>query len=128
MIVYRFEREGVGPYIGGCSRTMATNKKAAKKVKHLTSQIPHDWSKWQRAHNSGVMLFGCPSKKALQAYFGLCFKPLFTDGYRIKKYAVPDHEVVNMGLECAFPVKYHRLRTKKKLDKVVFAIRSRYTD
>lgn len=124
MIVYRFERNGIGPYIGGYPLFRPANKKAAKKAKHFCGQIPRDYSKWSEAHQDRTMLFGCPSKKALLAYFSMNLKPFFAIGYRIRKYEVPDNEVINLGLECSFPVKYHKLKTKKKLEKALVELRN----
>lgn len=119
MIVYRFEKNGIGPYIGGSSRRDAVNKKAIKKAERDLKALPVYYRQWEKAHSDKTMLFGCPSKRILRIYFGYRFKYLFANGYRIRKYNVPDTEVINIGNECAFPVRYHKLRTMRRLKQAV---------
>lgn len=123
MIIYRFEKNGIGPYVGNLSLMVNTltantgNKHATKKAMRIRMEN-HTMSylkQWQEAHSDKSFLFGCPSKDMLRAYFGYRFKPLFASGYRIKKFDVPDDEVIKLGIEVAFPVQYHKLRTKKRL-------------
>lgn len=123
MIVYRFERNGIGPYVGGTSanggffatpsRDTRTQKvyqeKLAEKLRERSSDDRH--KNWSAAHRRKDVLYGCVSKEMLRAYFRGNFKPLFRDGYRIKRYKVPDDEIINMGIEVAFPVKYHKMQT-----------------
>lgn len=70
---------------------------------------------WHTAHSKKKYMYGCKSKEQLRAYFGGNFKLLFKNGYRIKRYSVPDEEVLDMVVEVAFPVKYHKLQTVKKV-------------
>lgn len=63
-------------------------------------------------------MFGCSSKENLRIYFGGDFKGLFKEGFRIKRYKVPSTEVLDMGVEVAFPVKYHKLQTYKKVKEI----------
>lgn len=129
MIVYRFEKDGFGPYIGGVGLKVTTmqvaepNVKAKKKALRIRNELGIDYEKWHKAHQDRTMLFGCPSKEALRAYFAYRFKPLFREGYRIRLYDIPDAEVINIGYECAFPIKFSRFRTKKALDNAYVKMR-----
>lgn len=123
MIVYRFERNGLGPYVGGLrvtkrsfyvndSKRRTSRVYQAKFEEMMRKRFEVDHMKtWGKAHRSKDYMFGCSSKDGLRMYFRGNFKPLFQDGYRIKKYKVPDEEVLDMGAEVAFPVKYHKLQS-----------------
>jgi hypothetical protein len=129
MIVYRFEKNGIGPYVSGtrmmvgsfyCNEAKTrTQKKYANAFTQKVSQIDPEkrMSRWGKAHSDRKYLYGCSSKEMLRTYFRGNFKPLFKHGYRIKRYKVPDEEVIDMGIEVAFPVKYHKLQTMKALNK-----------
>lgn len=132
MIVYRFEKNGIGPYVGGVRMTIGSFYR--KDGKTRTQKI---WSRrfsenlqkaedeatlarmdlWQKCHESKQWMFGCRSKDQLRAYFGGNFKYLFKEGYRIKRYRVPDEEVVDLIVEVAFPVRYHKLQTVQNVKK-----------
>ncbi len=126
MIVYRFEKKGIGPYVGGLRHKLYRDIKTRtykKSQQFLISELrtsKYDRAiRWSIAHSDKKYIFGCTSKQHLRAYFGGDFKPLFKAGYRIKRYKVPDDEVLHMVMEVAFPVKYHKLQTvagiKKRL-------------
>lgn len=124
MIVYRFEKRGIGPYVSRDaigilrrSNKTRTHRIYISKRDQLWKQVHNKEysSNWDKAHNSKKYMFGCASKQHLRAYFGGEFKTLFKSGYRIKRYKVPDEEVLDMGLEVAFPVRYHKLQTVQKV-------------
>lgn len=128
MIVYRFERDGLGPYISGAGsiasrgdnkKPTRTQKKAGLFFRETLKAGGYRLDAFSKAHNNKKYIFGCKSKQQLRAYFSGNFKRLFKAGYRIKRYRVPDDEILDMTLEVAFPVKYHRLQTlgaiKKKI-------------
>ena len=123
MIVYRFERNGIGPFAGpyrGPFRTDTKSKKTrtiikAEEIAAREAQMDNSSFKaWDYAHSRSEYLYGCKSKAQLRAYFHT-FKELFRQGYRIKRYVVPDIEVIDMGTQVAFPVRYHKLQTVKKV-------------
>lgn len=126
MIVYRFERNGLGPFTNPIrSRTIfrptpqtRTQKKSSVILNQalLSSNVDRSEA-WVKAHKSKEYMFGCTSKELLRAYFGGQFKEFFRQGYRIKRYKVPDDEVIDMIVEVAFPVKYHKLQTVKAIQK-----------
>ena len=123
MIVYRFERNGIGPFIGGTGpiRVRGGNKRnkyVEIKTRHIRNKYGRNMKKAYEAHKPGHV-FGCPSKEALRAYFGYNFKSLFRSGYRIKTYEVPDSVVINAGIELSFPVEYHKLRTRHNMEKTI---------
>ena len=127
MIVYRFERDGLGPYVSGARyRLDTTNQKARKKYEHLYRKSLHLYrnSAAIKAHSSKEYIFGCSSKEQLRLYFSGNFRPLFRQGFRIKRYHVPNDEVIEMGYEVAFPVKYHKLQTVEKIEKQMIALKS----
>ena len=125
MIVYRFEdSKGIGPYIGGhfIFNKLSYNKHREKTVsykmadmyikKHTkTAQaVSKRSSTYIETHKNKNYIYGCSTKQQLRAYFGGNFKVLFQNGYRIKRYRVPDEEVKDIVIEVAFPIKYHKLR------------------
>jgi hypothetical protein len=127
MVIYRFERKGIGPFVGPTSNfvfmtrtnTRTYTKAQAEAMEQLRSE--KDSSYDYKSMHSKDRLFGCKSKEQLRMYFGE-YKKLFKDGYRIKRYVVPDEEVISMGGQVSFPVKYHKLqsyngikRAKKKV-------------
>ena len=127
MIVYRFERNGIGPYISRANSIYSReskNNKVRKKYHALYNQYIKRFKgnkiqeNWQRSHRYKKYMYGCSSKEQLRTYFGGNFKPLFKEGFRIKRYKVPDEEMIDMGIEVAFPVKYHKLQTVKKIEKI----------
>jgi hypothetical protein len=117
MIVYRFERNGLGPYISrGWVKSSKKHAKSVKKHKALLKEMnninrPSYNDNWLKAHRRKDYIFGCSSKLQLRAYFNNDFKHLFKAGYRIKRYPVPDEEVIDMYKEVAFPVKYHKMQS-----------------
>lgn len=125
MIVYRFEKDGIGPYVRGFTlgfgtfhRRNPTSKSSRKYARIFEERIKvlhANYDKYIKVHQDKSYLYGTNSKETLRAYFGGEFKALFKDGYRIKRYRVPDHEVVDLGVEVAFPVKYHKLQSVKKI-------------
>lgn len=123
MKVYRLERKGVGPFIGRMPRLMTVNQKQLKKINHVRNQVNMPlvsfWVKHEQAVKHKDHMFGASSKEMLKAYFGYKLKGFFQEGYKIKAYEVPEHEVINMGLEVAFPVKYHKLKSVKRVQKMV---------
>lgn len=100
-----------------------TRKTRSQKVAHIVYmrlQMESDINispRFAKTHNDKSYIFGCSSKEQLRAYFDGTFKPLFAEGFRIKRYVVPDEEVVNMSTQVAFPVKYHKLKTVKAVKK-----------
>lgn len=131
MIVYRFERNGIGPYV---SRTQPANgsfyrkqgktrteKKYGALFQERLRQIDSikRTNNYQRAHQSKEYMYGCKSKEDLRLYFGGDFKSLFSQGFRIKRYRVPDDEIIDIEIEVAFPVKYHKLQKLSKVQKVI---------
>lgn len=130
MIVYRFEKKGIGPYVGGVRftsfgrphRKPRQTKTQVKYKNYFEQQLLSGESdrlkNWRKAHSKKKYMFGCKSKEQLRAYFGGNFKVLFKNGYRIKRYYVPDDEIIDMQVEVAFPVKYHKLQTVNKIKKV----------
>lgn len=126
MIIYRFEKNGIGPYIGrsnvglGLFMRQPAKTKSEKKYKRefekLLEKAQLDRNEqYIKAHKSQQYLYGCASKQQLRAYFGNNFKALFKQGYRIKRYKVPDEEVIDIVVEVAFPVKYHKLQSVRKI-------------
>lgn len=127
MIVYRFERQGIGPYVSRRGsvmvlRTYRKNRSAKKYNARLTEYLKSGnvsrSDNWSKAHSDKKYMYGCKSKDQLRAYFGGNFKDLFKEGFRIKRYRVPDEEVIDMQIEVAFPVRYHKLQTVKKIQEV----------
>lgn len=125
MIVYRFEKDGIGPYVRRFALGFGTfhrrdpNTKSSKKYARIFNErmkyLNANYDKYVMVHKDKTYLYGTDSKAALRAYFGGSFKELFKAGYRIKRYRVPDDEVVFLGVEVAFPVKYHKLQSLKKI-------------
>lgn len=73
----------------------------------------------QEAVTNGYM-FGATSRDLLKTYFSYNLKFYFSQGFRVKVYIVPDDEVIKMGNEAAFPVKYHHLKTTKNVEKRIY--------
>ncbi len=125
MIVYRFEKDGIGPYVRRFALGFGTfhrrdpNSKGSKKYARLFNQrmkiLNANMDTYYKVHSDKSYLYGTSSKELLRAYFGGEFKRLFKDGYRIKRYKVPDDQVVDLGVEVAFPVRYHKLQTIRKI-------------
>ncbi len=125
MIVYRFEKDGIGPYVRGFTLGFGTfhrknptgkaSKKYARIFEARIKALHANYDKYLKVHQDKRYLYGTDSKLALRAYFGGEFKALFKDGYRIKRYRVPDEEVIDLGVEVAFPVRYHKLQKLRKL-------------
>ena len=123
MKIYRLERNGIGPFIGRSGLYLYSTGKKAKKAQHVHNQ--HRQTRWatewfnvhKEATRTGQYMFGTKSKLLLKAYFGFNLQPYFKLGYRIRTYEVPDSEVREMGVELAFPVKYHKLKTVKNVKK-----------
>ena len=133
MIVYRFEKQGIGPYINpagwGALNKRRENSRSQKVCNRYAKEIlkspiePDRYDSYTESIKIEDYLFGCQSKKALRAYFGTGFKFLFKRGFRIKRYAVPDREVIHMGNQVAFPVKYHKLQRVGAIRKRLAEIR-----
>lgn len=129
MIVYRFERFGIGPYISRSPAYRITRDRMKyRSVKKYTAlqnnmkrpteeQVENYW----KVHKDKQYIYGCTSKEQLRLYFYGDFKVLFKQGFRIKRYNVPDQEVISLGHEVAFPVRYHKLQTVTNVRKRVFA-------
>ena len=128
MIVYRFEKNGIGPYVRRFSIGFGTfhrkdpknkgSKKYARLFQEKRKVLDKNMEAYYEVHKDKSYLYGTSSKELLRAYFGGEFKALFKDGYRIKRYRVPDEEVVDLGVEVAFPVKYHKLQSIKGIERV----------
>ena len=127
MIIYRFEKNGIGPYINRSNAYRITQKRRkyrrVKKYENLWSEerkkmTDSHLNNYYKVHESRKYMYGCRSKEQLKMYFFGDFKVLFSQGFRIKRYKVPDEEVIDMGTEVAFPVKYHKLQTVNKIKKV----------
>lgn len=132
MIIYRFERNGIGPYMGrskvgaGLFLQRGEKTKAEKKYRRYFQQMMEQGDglayrneQYIKAHKKKSYLYGCKSKQQLRAYFGTNFKQLFKEGYRIKRYNIPDDEVLDITFEVAFPVKYHKLQNVRKVKSVL---------
>lgn len=126
MIVYRFERNGIGPYMSGRGTVMVLYRntkesRTAKKYKALLDERFRQIDTIKReknyieSHKDQKYMYGCKSKKDLRIYFGGDFKSLFAQGFRIKRYKVPDDEIIDIELEVAFPVRYHKFQKLSKL-------------
>lgn len=121
MKVYRLERNGFGPFISSTYYRLPhkASKHKRKRVAHELSQAGEGKNRahrhWKAVYND--YLFGAPTKELLKAYFGYDLKRFFALGYKIKVYEVPSNLVIHMGNEVAFPVKYHKFRTVRKLKK-----------
>lgn len=125
MIVYRFEKDGIGPYVRHFTMGFGTfhrkepTKKGSKKWARIFEErmkvLNANFDAYGKVHQDKRYLYGTSSKELLRAYFGGEFKALFKAGYRIKRYRVPDHEVVDLGVEVAFPVRYHKLQSLRKI-------------
>ncbi len=133
MIVYRFEKNGIGPYV---SRTQPPNGSFYRKVSKTRTERKYNAKfqekmkevdtedrerKWYKSHSDMSYMYGCSSKEALRIYFGGNFKPLFKQGFRIKRYNVPDDQVIDMQIEVAFPVRYHKFQTLRRVREAAFA-------
>jgi hypothetical protein len=127
MYVYRFERNGIGPYINRSSAYRITHKrKRFRQVqKYIALQADYQrglteeqYDNYQKAHSHKKYMFACSSKEQLKRYFFGDFKVLFSEGFRIKRYKVPDNEIIDMGGEVAFPVRYHKLQSVPKIKRV----------
>lgn len=128
MIVYRFERDGIGPYMRRSRAYRVTASRTKYRRVQKYAKIQQDYWKtvkeehrlnYTKAHQDPRYLFACSSKEQLKRYFFGDFKILFKEGFRIKRYSVPDHEVMDLGQEVAFPVKYHKLSSRSALRKKV---------
>src|SRR5688500_6928666 len=117
MIVYRFEKNGIGPYISRSNAYRITQKRTRYRrvKKYIALQAEYDKRRTEEhtnnysiAHGKAKYMFGCSSKEQLKRYFYGDFKVLFSQGFRIKRYKVPDDKVIDMGGEVAFPVRYHK--------------------
>lgn len=130
MIVYRFEKNGIGPYInnsGVIISILSAGKttRSEKKYQKLSSGYSLNHENYLKAHKSSQYIYGCSSKEQLRVYFNGKFKDLFKHGFRIKRYKVPDKDVIDIGNQVAFPVKYHKLQSvngiirKKKPPRII---------
>ncbi len=124
MIVYRFEKNGIGPYVSKANGYFVKSERSIKVMSALRrqykqSETDEQMKNYVKAHGSKQYMYGCKEKKALRAYFGPSFKRLFSQGYRIKRYTVPDSEILDAGIEVAFPVKYHKLRSQRGIKKTI---------
>ena len=122
MKIYRFERYGVGPFVRFDIRVKdSRSKRKQARAVHVRNMAARNRESWRDAHNKAVMdgyLFGAESKEHLKAYFSYDLQRLFKQGYKIKAYEVPDDAVRRLGAgEVAFPVRYHKLRTRKNVER-----------
>lgn len=122
MIIYRLERNGIGPFIGGVKFFETKNPKKRKRTSHVQSQVKEIkfdfyFNEHCRALKDKNYVFGTKSKEFLKAYFRYNLKLYFKQGYKIKTYNVPDIDVIDLkaGGEVAFHVKHHKFKTVKKL-------------
>ena len=112
---------GAGLFMQSKDSTKA-EKKYRRYHEEMTASCPTGMFRTEqyiKAHQKKSYMYGCKSKKQLRAYFGTHWKQLFKEGYRIKRYYVPDEEVLDIVLEVAFPVKYHKLQTVNKVKKLL---------
>jgi hypothetical protein len=126
MIIYRFEKNGLGPYINRSTTLLRDNRKTRtsrkynalleQKMKSIDSEAR--FKNYMKAHEDKRYMYGCKSKEDLRMYFSGDFKSLFAQGFRIKRYKVPDEEVIDMAIEVAFPVRYHKLQKVSKIQKL----------
>lgn len=133
MIVYRFEKDGIGPYANPWGAgTLSKRKENTKSEVYFTRIFKelvvqrveeHKYREFTKDLRVADYVFGCPSKKALRGYFGTSFKYLFKKGFRIKRYNVPDEEVVHMGIEVMFPAKYHKFQRPRVIKKKLIEMR-----
>lgn len=126
MIVYRFERNGIGPYMSRSNAYRITKDRMKyRTVKKYTVLLREQQSKvtkehyanYHIAHRHRKYIYGCSSKEQLKRYFYGDFKILFSQGFRVKRYKVPDDQILDLGNEVAFPVKYHKFQSVKKVEK-----------
>lgn len=114
MLIYRLEKNGIGPYVGSHIVRGQYNPKSQAKAKRIMKKYGWRMERYKEAH-ALHMVFGCKTKEALRGYFMYHFKSYFAAGYRIHTYNVPDRDVIDLGIEVAFPVKYHPYKTRKKI-------------
>lgn len=122
MLIYRLERNGVGPFISGTKFPRQNNTKKIKKSNHIHAQtkpINFDtfWVEHRKAIENKNYVFGTKSKELLKAYFIYNLQYFFKQGYRIKTYNVPKHDVIDLGNEVAFHVKHHKHKTARNIQK-----------
>ena len=112
MIVYRFEKNGIGPFISNDGVRRGVNEKHSKRAKRvLHANGERGISMKLREHSEAVsngMYFGMPSKESLKAYFGYELKHMFKKGFRIVKYEIPQGAYIRCGAEIAFDIKQAR--------------------
>lgn len=130
MIIYRFEKNGIGPYMSRSSAYRITKgrKKYRSVQKYIVLQSEHrknmtleHFNNYDAAHRNKEYIYGCKNKEQLKRYFFGDFKILFSQGFRVKRYKVPDEEVLDLGQEVAFPVKYHKLQTIRGVERRLYA-------
>ena len=118
MRVYRLERNGIGPFSQGDARYPVSSLKKSKRAQHIQNQTIEHYSDIKLSTRvSNKYLYGASSKEMLKAYFRYNLQHYFKKGYRIKSYEVPKKFVIDFGPELAFPVRYHKLKTKENIDK-----------
>ncbi len=118
MIVYRFEKNGIGPYISRSNAYRITRERMKYRSVQKYMRLQKDQKRSQenidnyyKVHKSKEYMYGCITKEQLRLYFYGDFKILFKQGFRIKRYNVPDNHIVDLGTEVAFPVRYHKLQS-----------------
>ena len=115
MIVYRFERQGVGAFMAKDNVKMGRNPKMAERAQrvlhaHGERGVIEKLTVHRMAVNNGLY-FAMPSKEALKAYFGYRLKDLFKKGFRIRAYEVQEGDYMRVGAEIAFDMnKARRIR------------------
>src|SRR5688500_2265462 len=116
MIVYRLEKNGIGPYISRSNAYRLTQKRTRYRriKKYIPIQAEYDkrrteehTNKYIIAHGKAKYMFGCSSKEQLKRYFYGDFKVLFRQGFRIKRYKVLDDKFRYLCGDVVFPVWYH---------------------
>lgn len=115
MKVYRFEKDGKGPYINGhCSVIKDRVTNLYTEENHPCPHTSFFQTKWRRS-KARHYLYGCSSKEALYCWFGFEAIRIFRRlGYVVMEYDIPDNE---RGLyisdhQCAFPINKYGKRGK----------------
>ncbi len=99
MKVYRFERNGYGPYTFK-SPEPVKDKRLNKQIDVHEGWSSEAYKKWPTADADYIppyMAIGCPSLEALTTWFDGMVGSLVRCGFRIRVYEVPD-ELVCMGM------------------------------
>lgn len=108
--VYRYENEnGNGPYRGGWPDWRAHDELCnahCDPVGHPTWASYQDWASRREipAYTGYYHLAGCDSRESLEAWFDGFHEALRDNGFTIREYTVPAHQVIDStsGLQVAF--------------------------